>query len=31
MTRYPRQVDQEYLSCRSGGLDKIQIIDGEYS
>src|SRR2546427_10499478 len=28
MTRYPRQVDREYLSCRSGGLDKIQMIDG---
>src|SRR5258705_5684657 len=28
MTRYPRQVDREYLSCRSGGLHKIQMIDG---
>src|SRR5258708_12098943 len=28
MTRYPRQVDREYLSCRSGGLDKIQMVDG---
>src|SRR5260370_26405659 len=28
MTRYPRQVDREYLSCRSGSLDKIQMIDG---
>src|SRR5258707_30203 len=28
MTRYPREVDREYLSCRSGGLDKIQMIDG---
>src|ERR1700752_5140115 len=28
MTRYPRQLDREYLSCRSGGLEKIQIIDG---
>src|SRR4029077_9501074 len=28
MTRYPRQVDREYLSHRSGGLDKIQMIDG---
>src|ERR1700724_1394520 len=28
MTRYPRQVDREYLSCRSGGLNKIQMIDG---
>src|ERR1700719_3372072 len=28
MARYPRQVDREYLSCRSGGLDKIQMIDG---
>ena len=28
MTRYPRQVDREYLSCRSGGLDTIQMIDG---
>src|SRR5260370_20791894 len=28
MTRYPRQIDREYLSCRSGGLDKIQMIDG---
>src|ERR1700730_7281250 len=27
MTRYPRQVDREYLSCRSGGLNKIQMID----
>src|SRR5258705_8571640 len=28
MTRYPREVDREYLSCRSGGLNKIQVIDG---
>src|SRR3989442_14749858 len=28
MTRYPRQVDREYLSCRAGGLNKIQMIDG---
>src|SRR5712671_6754968 len=28
MTRYPWQVDREYLSCRSGGLNKIQMIDG---
>src|SRR6476660_8936070 len=28
MTRYPRQVDREYLSCRAGGLNKIQVIDG---
>src|SRR5437588_9195537 len=28
MTRYPRQVNREYLSCRSGGLNKIQMIDG---
>src|SRR5882672_7532678 len=28
MTRYPRQVDREYLSYRSGGLHKIQVIDG---
>src|SRR6266508_6680944 len=28
MTRYPRQVDREYLSCRPGGLNKIQMIDG---
>src|SRR5476651_759629 len=28
MTRYPRQVDREYLSCRSGGFNKIQMIDG---
>src|ERR1700686_2296871 len=28
MTRYPRQVDREYLSCRPGSLDKIQMIDG---
>src|ERR1700676_1288711 len=28
MTRYPRQVDREYLSRRSGGLNKIQMIDG---
>src|ERR1700687_3902184 len=27
MTRYPRQVDREYLSYRSGGLNKIQMID----
>src|SRR5258708_4566734 len=27
MTRYPWQVDREYLSCRSGGLNKIQMID----
>src|SRR5260221_10600529 len=28
MTRYPRQVDREYLSRHSGGLNKIQMIDG---
>src|SRR6267154_1403651 len=28
MTRYPGQVDREYLSRRSGGLDNIQMIDG---
>src|SRR5579863_9356336 len=28
MTRYPRQVDREYLSCGSGGFNKIQMIDG---
>src|ERR1700736_2664146 len=28
MTRYPRQVDREYLSCLSGGLNKIQMING---
>ncbi len=28
MTWYPRQVDREYLACRSGGLNKIQMIDG---
>src|SRR5205823_9305837 len=28
MTRYPGQVDREYLSCRSGGLNKVQMIDG---
>src|SRR5260370_23892060 len=28
MTRYPRQIDREYLSCRSGGLNKVQMIDG---
>src|SRR5216117_408318 len=28
MTRYPRQVDREYLPCRSGGLDEIQMVDG---
>src|SRR6266704_1829397 len=28
MTRYPRQVNREYLSCRSRGLNKIQMIDG---
>src|SRR5437016_12358327 len=28
MTRYPRQIDGEYLSSRSGGLNKIQMIDG---
>jgi hypothetical protein len=28
MTRYPRQVDREYMSYRSGGLNKIQMIDG---
>src|SRR5882672_12188579 len=28
MTRYPRQVDREYLSYRSGGLHKIHMIDG---
>src|SRR5215831_11970914 len=27
MTRYPREVERENLSCRSGGLDKIQMID----
>src|SRR5258706_15338541 len=28
MTRYPRQVDREYLPRCSGGLHKIQMIDG---
>src|SRR6266853_6683030 len=28
MTRYPRQVDREYLSCRSGSLHEIHMIDG---
>jgi hypothetical protein len=28
MTRYPRQVERKYLSRRSGGLNKIQMIDG---
>src|SRR6266702_8970117 len=28
MPRYPRQVDREDLSCCSGGLNKIQMIDG---
>src|SRR5215467_16005573 len=28
MTRYPRKVDREYLPCRSGGLNKIQMVDG---
>src|SRR5215469_12620008 len=28
MTRSLRQVDREYLRCRSGGLNKIQMIDG---
>src|SRR6185295_17716 len=28
MARYPRQVEREYLSCFSGGLNKIQMIDG---
>ena len=28
MTRYPGQFDREYLSCRSGGLHKIKMIDG---
>src|SRR6266851_2608008 len=28
MTRYPRQVDREYLPYRSGGLNTIQMIDG---
>src|ERR1700722_16821060 len=28
MTRYPRQLDREYLSYRSGSLNKIQMIDG---
>src|SRR5260370_31358308 len=28
MTRYPRQVDRECPCCRSGGLNKIQMIDG---
>src|SRR5437870_9785502 len=28
MTRYPRQVDREYLPERSGGLNKIHMIDG---
>src|SRR5882724_9189870 len=28
MTRYPGQLDREYLSCRSGSLNKINVIDG---
>src|SRR6201988_1870543 len=28
MTGYPRQDKREHLSCRSRGLDKIQMIDG---
>src|ERR1035438_4110017 len=28
MTRNPWQVDREDLSCLSGGLNKIQVIDG---
>src|SRR5437879_5838704 len=28
MTGYPGQVNQEYLSRRSGSLNKIQMIDG---
>src|ERR1700757_1329811 len=28
MTGYPRQVDRKYLSCRSGGFNKIQMVDG---
>src|SRR6266852_8249549 len=28
MTRDPRQVDREYLSCRSRSLNKIHMIDG---
>src|SRR5690349_1433757 len=28
MPRYPWQVDRQYLSYRSGGLNKIQMIDG---
>src|SRR5580704_10769943 len=28
MTGYPRQLDREYLSCRSGGFNKIQMVDG---
>src|SRR5690348_12898448 len=28
MTGYPGQVEREYLPCRSGGLNKIQMIDG---
>jgi hypothetical protein len=31
MTRYPRQVDREYLSYLPGGLNKIQMIDGSNS
>src|SRR6267142_1895635 len=27
MTRYPRQIEREYLPYSSGGLDKIQMID----
>src|SRR6266850_557505 len=27
MTRYPREVEREYLSCLSGSLNKIQMID----
>src|SRR5580704_4774053 len=28
MTGYPRQIDRQYLSYRSGGFDKIHMIDG---
>src|SRR5882762_1856614 len=28
MARYPRQVNREYLSYLSGGLHKVQVIDG---
>src|SRR5882724_12209910 len=27
MTRYPRQIDREYLSCRPRSLHKIHVID----